>query len=167
MTSTEIAREEEFLGKTPNQLFAHDVEHGRSLWWKMFDQGFLSIDSNERRFDGSQLWIVGSYRCMYDEQGRITGHFGTQHDITELKQAEEKLREALGEKDFLMQELNHRVKNNLNMVSSLINLKDSETAADLSDIKHQIEAISLIHEKLYQTGNMTEIGCRDYFYDLA
>ncbi|MDZ7792375.1 MAG: PAS domain S-box protein [Spirochaetia bacterium] len=87
-----LAREEEFLGKTPEQLFAHEVEHGRSLWWKMFDQGFLSIDSNERRFDGSQLWIVGSYRCMYDEQGRITGHFGTQHDITELKQAEEKLR---------------------------------------------------------------------------
>ena len=84
-----LAREEEFLGKTPNQLFAHDVEHGRSLWRKMFDQGFLSIDSNERRFDGSQLCIVGSYRCMYDEQGRITGHFGTQHDITDLKQAEE------------------------------------------------------------------------------
>ena len=87
-----LAREEEFLGKTPKQLFAHDVEHGRSLWWKMFDQGFLSIDSNERRFDGSRLWIVGSYRCMYDEQGRITGHFGTQHDITKLKQAQEKLR---------------------------------------------------------------------------
>lgn len=161
-----LAREEEFLGKTPNQLFAHDVEHGRSLWSKMFDQGFLSIDSNERRFDGSQLWIVGSYRCMYDELGRITGHFGTQHDITELKRAEEKIQEALAEKDFLMKELNHRVKNNLNMVSSLINLKDSETEADLSGIKHQIAAIGLIHEKLFQTGNVTEIGFQDYISDL-
>ena len=161
-----LAREEEFLGKTPKQLFAHDVEHGRFLWRKMFDQGFLSIDSNERRFDGSQLWIVGSYRCMYDEQGRITGHFGTQHDITELKRAEDTLREALKEKDYLMQELNHRVKNNLAMVSSLINLKDFETAADLSDLQHQIETIGLIHEKLNKTGSVTEIDCRDYFDDL-
>ncbi len=83
------ARADDFLGKTPNQLFAHDVEHGRSLWRKMLDQGFLSIDSDERTFDGSPLWIVGSYRCMYDKQGRIVGHFGTQHDLTELKQAEE------------------------------------------------------------------------------
>ena len=161
-----LARDEDFFGKTPNQLFAHDVEHGRSLWRKMFDQGYLSIDSNERRFDGSQLWIVGSYRCIYDEQGRITGHFGTQHEITERRQAEEKLKEALKEKDFLMQELNHRLKNNLLMVSSLVSLKDSETEIDLSDLKHQIEAISLIHEKLYQTESVAEIGCREYFDDL-
>ncbi len=161
-----LAREEDFLGKTPNQLFAHDIEHGRSLWHKMFDQGFLSIDSDERRFDGSQLWIVGSYRCMYDERGRITGHFGTQHDITELKRVENELREALKEKDFLMREVNHRVKNSLSMVSSLISLKNSEKENDLSDIQHQIEAIGLIHEKLYQTASVAEISCPDYFGDL-
>ena len=72
----------------------------------------------------------------------------------------------LREKDFLMKELNHRVKNNLLMVSSLINLKDSETEADLSDIQQQVEAIGLIHEKLYQTGNVTEVCIRDYFDDL-
>ncbi len=88
-----LAQEEDFLGKTPNELFAHDVEHGRSLWRKMFDQGFLSIDSDERRFDGSQLHIVGSYRCMYDQQGKVIGHFGTQHDVTDQKAAEVALRE--------------------------------------------------------------------------
>jgi len=74
--------------------------------------------------------------------------------------------QLLREKEFLMKELNHRVKNNLAMVSSLINLKDSETEADLSDIQHQVGAISLIHEKLYQTGNITEIGFQDYISDL-
>ena len=58
------------------------------------------------------------------------------------------------------------MKNNLVMVSSLISLKDSEIGADLSDIQHQIEAISLIHEKLYQTETVTEIGFRDYIGDL-
>ncbi|MFO7912855.1 MAG: PAS domain S-box protein, partial [Desulfotignum sp.] len=87
-----LASEKDFLYMTPKQLFAHDLEHGRLLWRKMFDQGFLDIESDERRFDGSQMWIIGSYRCMYDEQGRIIGHFGTQFDITERKRAEAKLR---------------------------------------------------------------------------
>jgi two-component sensor histidine kinase len=96
---------------------------------------------------------------IFDEEGKPRYLLGISEDITELKN-------ALKEKDYLMKELNHRVKNNLAMVSSLINLKDSETEADLSDIKHQIEAISLIHEKLYQTEGVTEIGFRDYIGDL-
>ncbi len=86
-----LASEKDFLCATPKQLFAHDLEHGRLLWRKMFDQGFLEIESDERRFDGSQMWVIGSYRCMFDEQGRIIGHFGTQLDITERKQAENEL----------------------------------------------------------------------------
>lgn len=87
-------------------------------------------------------------------------------DITERRYKEEKLRIALEEKTFLMRELNHRIKNSLLMISSLISLKDSETEVDLSDIQHQIKAIGLIHEKLNQTENVTEISCRDYFDDL-
>jgi len=87
-------------------------------------------------------------------------------DITERKHREEKLQIALEEKTFLMRELNHRVKNNLLMISSLISLKDFETEIDLSDLQHQIGAIGLIHEKLNQTENVTEISCGDYFDDL-
>ncbi|MFP4443887.1 MAG: PAS domain S-box protein [Spirochaetia bacterium] len=100
----------------------------------------------------------------YDaEHRRVVGMI---QDITERRRAEDKLRGALKEKEFLMQELNHRVKNNLAMVSSLISLRESETAADYSNIKHQVSAISLIHEKLYQAGNVTEVYCRDYIGDL-
>ena len=112
-----------------------------------------------------RIWIQTSAQAVL-EGGRVVKVQGHIMDITERKRAEENLREALKEKDFLMKELNHRVKNSLLMVSSLINIKDTETAADLSDIKHQIGAISLIHEKLYQTENVTEIGCRDYISDL-
>ena len=70
------------------------------------------------------------------------------------------------EKDFLMKELNHRVKNSLNMVSSLVELKDSQSGTDLSDIRHQIKTISLIHEKLYQTESVTEINLKSYIAGL-
>ncbi|MDZ7794667.1 MAG: histidine kinase dimerization/phosphoacceptor domain -containing protein [Spirochaetia bacterium] len=114
---------------------------------------------------GRRIWVQTSAQAVLDK-GRVVKVQGHIMDITERRRAEEKLREALKEKDFLMKELNHRVKNNLFMVSSLISLKNSETEIDLSDIQHQIEAIGLIHEKLYQTENVTEICCRDYFDDL-
>ncbi len=87
------------------------------------EQRWLRIESTPVVFDNGDLrW------------------FGVTQDITERKRAEDKLREALTEKEFLMREVNHRVKNSLSMVSSLISLKDSENVHDLSDIQHQIEA---------------------------
>jgi two-component sensor histidine kinase len=65
-----------------------------------------------------------------------------------------------------MRELNHRVKNNLAMVSSLISLKDSETDEDLSDLKHRIDVIKLVHEKLHQQNNVEHINVKVYFQEL-
>ncbi len=110
---------------------------------------WISINASQRQYpDGS----------FYYE--------GTIQDITERKLAEEELRLSLKDKDFLMKELNHRVKNSLLMVSSLISLQDSETEINISDIQHQIEAISLIHEKLYQSESVVDINSKDYFGDL-
>jgi two-component sensor histidine kinase/DNA-binding NarL/FixJ family response regulator len=89
-------------------------------------------------------------------------------DITGLKQMQEKLQAALEQKDHLMDELNHRVKNNLSMISSLVRLKDSDLGnrADLSDIHHQINAIATAHEKLQHSRKVTHIAMHDYVGDL-
>jgi two-component sensor histidine kinase len=72
------------------------------------------------------------------------------------------------EKDELMKELNHRVKNNLLMISSLIRLKDDTlgTDIDLSDIERQITAIRIVHEKLYETENVSSIDMQDYLAEI-
>ncbi len=85
------ASREQFIGWTPSDLFAHDLAHGRELWRRMFDAGRLHVESDERRLDGSRMWVEGDYICFYDAEGRITGHFGIQRDVTERKQAEEAL----------------------------------------------------------------------------
>ncbi len=85
------ASAEQFLGSTPNDLFVHDLTHGRDLWRRMFDAGRIHVESDERRLDGSRMWVEGDYICFYDAEGRITGHFGIQRDVTERKQAEEAL----------------------------------------------------------------------------
>ncbi len=91
------------------------------------------------------------------------GYFlrGTIQDITEIKKVEE-------QKDFLMRELNHRVKNNLMMISSLVDMKNRALGevCDLSDISRQIDAIRIVHEKLYQSEGITQINLKDYFRDL-
>ena len=85
------AREEDFIGLTPNDLFAHDLEHGRHIWKGLFDQGRWHVETREQRLDGTPIIIDGDYICLYDQQGRITGHFGVQSDITERRRMEEKL----------------------------------------------------------------------------
>ncbi|MEZ5070919.1 MAG: PAS domain S-box protein [Bacteroidales bacterium] len=83
------AEKKEFLGLTPRELFAHDLNQGKKIWRTLFNQGHLRIDTAERRLDGSPMWIEGEYVCLYDDQGRITGHFGIQQDITHRKTLEE------------------------------------------------------------------------------
>ncbi|MDZ7793231.1 MAG: PAS domain S-box protein [Spirochaetia bacterium] len=114
---------------------------------------------------GRRIWVQTSAQAVLDK-GRVVKVQGHIMDITDRKQAEDKLRDALKEKEFLMRELNHRVKNNLAMVSSLINLKDSETESDLSDLKHRIDVIKLVHEKLHQHNDVEHIEVKEYFQEL-
>ncbi len=88
------AKLEEFIGLTPNDAFAHNLEYGRQLWRRLFDEGKLEIITDERRFDGTQVWIEGEYICLYDDQGRIKGHFGVQRDISDRYRTEAALRES-------------------------------------------------------------------------
>ena len=85
-------KEEELLGLTPNDMFAHDLEEGRRVWRDFFDQGQLHVDTREQRTDGTQMWIEGDYICLYDKKGRIIGHFGNQQDVTLRKEAEKLLK---------------------------------------------------------------------------
>ncbi len=89
-------------------------------------------------------------------------------DLTEINELHKHLEKSLEEKQFLMKELNHRLKNNLAMVSSLIHLKSSTLmdVVDLSDLARQVDAVRLIHEKLYQSEETTHIDFGSYVRDL-
>lgn len=92
-----LATENDFMGITPAELFSHDIPYGRKVWKAFFDKGVLHVDTDERRMDGSQMWVEGDYICLYDSEGRITGHFGIQRDITERKRLEEDLKKSEAE----------------------------------------------------------------------
>jgi len=89
-----MTTEDEFINRTLYDFFAHDINQGRRVIKDLFDNGSLHIDTSERRFDDTQMWIEGDYICLYDSKGNIKGLFGTQQDITERKQAAKALQES-------------------------------------------------------------------------
>lgn len=114
-------------------------------------------------------WIeIYSYPFREKETGVIRGVIEFIRDITERKNAEKELLSAVEEKELLMRELNHRVKNNLAIISSLLQIETSRMGGDidLSDIISRIDAIRIIHEKLYQSDKITHIQLKDYIQDL-
>jgi PAS domain S-box-containing protein len=88
------ATRETFLGLTPRYFYRHDLEQGRVVWREFFDRGRLHIETDERRLDGTPMTIEGDYLCFYDADGRITGHFGIQREVTERKRSEAALRRS-------------------------------------------------------------------------
>lgn len=93
-------------------------------------------------------------------------------DITRLKDAEEKLKRSLTEKDALLREIHHRVKNNMQIISSLLSLQESATgdleASDgLAKTRQRIRAMALVHETLYRGGSLSAIDAGAYLRTLA
>ena len=84
----------QFIGLTPQNLFAHDLNYGFQVWKQFFDVGRLHVETNERKLDGTPIWIEGDYICLYDESGRIVGHFGVQRDISDRKLAQQALQDS-------------------------------------------------------------------------
>jgi len=109
---------------------------------------------------------------LFAPNGEAEYLLGISEDITEQKQAEEKIRVALIEKEALLKEIHHRVKNNMAVVSSLISLQakrmeDSKVKAALKESQSRIQSMALVHEHLYQSADMARINLQDYFQQLA
>lgn len=93
-------------------------------------------------------------------------------EIQERELAETQLAASLAEKEVLLKEIHHRVKNNLQIISSMLNLQSSQTAnvqtlAVFQDSQHRIRSMALIHEALYRSGDLAQIDFLDYALTLV
>ncbi|MCX6182951.1 MAG: PAS domain S-box protein [Bacteroidetes bacterium] len=153
-------------------------------WWGKTRKGEIfpmEIILRNGSYFGKNVLIVNardiSERVMAEEE-RLRAEIAEANstflkkEIDERKISEEKLKETLSEREMLLKEVHHRVKNNLQVISSILNLqssyvKDQYTLSMLKECRDRIKSMSFIHESLYQTKNFSHVDFGDYLKSLC
>jgi two-component sensor histidine kinase/PAS domain-containing protein len=166
--------ENDELDKTDLELFPGEVGMRGYLDDQKVFGGTPIIDREEDFVDseGRVKWLLTSKVPLRNAQGRIIGLVGVGRDITEQKKLEESLRRTVEEKNVLMKELEHRIKNNLGVVSSLLSLElealRDEKAKDIFRAAiGRIDSISSAYERLYLSEDLAQVDMRGYIEGLA
>ena len=126
----------------------------------------------QRPSDGCERWVFGLGELEFDAGDTPQRMIGTIQDITERKQAEMALRASLEEKEALLKEVHHRVKNNLQIVNSLLSLQarqvhEESVQAALRDTQSRVRAMALLHEALYRSPNLAQVDFGAYVRSLC
>ena len=125
-----------------------------------------------RKADGQYGWLLDHGVPRFLPNGEFAGYIGSCIDLTEGKDLEDRLRKAVKEKESLLREVHHRVKNNLQMISSLLNLqaasiKDPQVVQLFRECQTRITSIALLHETLHRSNDLSCIRMSNYLRTLA
>ncbi len=117
------------------------------------------------------IWVQIRSEVICDDGGGRVSLRGTVQDITVRKEAEEAIKASLAEKEVMLKEIHHRVKNNLQVISSLVSLQadtltDERIREELNDVRDRVRSMALVHEKLYQTNDMASLDFAEYAISL-
>lgn len=133
-----------------------------------------SIEKMEIMFvtKGGQNVLVEGNVSIRKEKGVPVGTRGIFRNITEKKLEAEKIKQPLKEKEVLLKEIHHRVKNNLQIISSLLNLQadfitDAKAKEKYNESIGRVRSMAIIHELLYRSKNLSSIKLRDYISELV
>ena len=160
--------EEELLSGDLSHKWADHGELKKIIAEVMTNESVLNREVILYTKDGDERTVLISIK-QYPEDGYFEG---TVQDITESKELEEQLKKSLDEKDLLIKEIHHRVKNNLMVISSLLSLqsryiKDKEARGLFRESQNRARSMALIHELLYRSEDLKSIEFGDYILSLS
>ncbi len=151
----------------------------RGAFFSAFDDylsgrsGGFAAEFRLRGRDGRYRWVSGEGRVVdRDATGRPLRMLGSHCDVDRLKRSEGGLQRSLREKETLLLELHHRVKNNLQLASSVLHfgsrrVSDPAAADVLADCQRRLRAMALVHQQLYASADLTAVGLGGYLRKLV
>jgi PAS domain S-box-containing protein len=144
--------EAEFLTEESKQKIAENFDN------RMQGEDIAPYEITVKTKGGEYIFAELNVKPLIKE-GQIVGEIGTARNITDRKRFEEKIQASLTEKEALLREIHHRVKNNLQIISSLLNMQamkaaDESVVESLLESRSRIHTMSIIHSQLYQSENL-------------
>ncbi|MCR4438178.1 MAG: PAS domain S-box protein [bacterium] len=163
----------EMMGQSVDALLANaeQLDEAQELTRRVIAGERVHAVRRRCRKDGTEV-DVELFGVPVMIQGAHYGAFVIYQDITQRKRAEEELVSSLKEKELLLKEIHHRVKNNMQVISSLLSLQssyisDPRALAIFNDSQNRVKSMALIHEKLYQSKNLSRVDFAEYTKSLT
>jgi two-component sensor histidine kinase/PAS domain-containing protein len=166
------ATKEEFLRSLPQLIEPMWPAYQDLLLTAAAGQPKFQIETAHRTISGAQMRILLSWSMAPGDETTYRKVLVSILDITDRHLAAERLQASLAEKEVLLKEIHHRVKNNLQVISSLLNLQsrgitDAQAAEVLRDSHSRVKTMALVHEKLYQSHDLVRVDLSEYTRSLA
>ena len=166
---------DELKGKKPGKILQGpetDKQTVAFMAQKLTELKAFNAEVLNYRKDGTTYWVRIEFTPIFNDAGYLLSYVGIQTDITAEVEQRLAVKQSLHEKEVLLREIHHRVKNNMAIVSSLLELQtlysDSpELEKILTESKSRISVMALIHEKLYRSQDLSRIEFSQYLIDLG
>ena len=161
-----LGKEVEIIGSVKNLPEIHQIVFNDTK------KGSWEGELINTKKNGAEFPILLTTSQIKDKWDNVVGYIGVARDITELKNDYDNLRHSLKEKEILLKEVYHRVKNNMQVISSLLNIQSQSVtepvAAELfKETQNRVRIMQLIHEKLYKSQDLSKIDFSHYIRDLT
>jgi PAS domain S-box-containing protein len=152
------------------------TEEHNNFWNQKMEQTFnghsLSFETSFTDLSGQTSWREIFLNPIFDENDNVVEVSCIANDVTDKKMVDEQIRLSLKEKEVLLKEVHHRVKNNLQVISSILNLqssyvKDKKVLEILLESQNRIKSMAFVHESLYQTKDFSNISFREYVENIS
>ncbi len=184
-------REDEILGKTPSELSEYEAAveaerpsetrlkqrtlaiQGQSNHEAIMRSGkTIEVEEVYTTREGTAEYLQVVKSPVFSSTGEVIGSQGIQFDVTERKLAAERINALLREKELLLKETHHRVKNNLGSVNALLSLEaeaqeDERTKSILNDAARRVRSMEILYDKLYRSDNHGELGLSKFLSPLV
>lgn len=164
--------EHELLGQTTDIFNSHLTHNTDDIVTSIKEKGYWYGEIIQRKKDNSTFNALLSVQLIFNENNEPVGFASNSKDITLDIETATQLQKTIEDKEILLRELHHRVKNNLALILGILNLQTSQHSNSccntlIEDFKNRVDALATLHNTFYQVENLKSIDLKVFIEDLC